>query len=211
MASDKDYNQSTNDPDIRGTPVTPSQHQMGTGQTVTTTSSSTSNTGRDTLDRDTDTRDDNPDAITGAPGSHPVGTGIGAAGAGAAGAAIGAALGPAGSAVGGVIGAVVGAVAGGLAGKGAAEAINPTDEDAYWRENYRSRPYYRQGTDYKDYEGDYRHGYESSSRYTGTFDEAESDLRRDWEARPENRGRAWESSKAAVRDAYHRIRDRSHT
>src|SRR3954465_6822647 len=90
-------------------------------------------------------RDRNPDPITGAPGSHPIGTGIGAAGGGAAGAAIGAAIGatatgPA-APVGAVVGAVVGAIAGGLAGKGAAEAVNPTAEDAYWRDNYKNRPY----------------------------------------------------------------------
>ena len=65
----------------------------------------------------------NPDPLSGAPGSHPVGTGIGAAGGAAAGASIGAVAGPVGAAV----GTLVGAVAGGLAGKGAAEAINPTD------------------------------------------------------------------------------------
>src|SRR5215204_5808088 len=93
--------------------------------------------------------DRNPDPITGAPGSHPVGTGIGAAGGGAAGAAIGAAVsGPAAPA-----GAVVGAVAGGLAGKGAAEAVNPTAEDEYWRTNYTSRPYYENSYTYDD---DYR-------------------------------------------------------
>src|SRR3954469_20482519 len=78
-------------------------------------------------DRDRTSKDMNPDPITGAPGSHPVGTGVGAAGGGAAGAAIGSMAGPIGTAV----GAVVGAVAGGLAGKGAAEAIDPTAEDAY--------------------------------------------------------------------------------
>ena len=65
----------------------------------------------------------NPDPLSGAAGSHPVGTSIGAAGGAAAGASIGAVAGPIGAAV----GTVVGAVAGGLAGKGAAEAINPTD------------------------------------------------------------------------------------
>jgi hypothetical protein len=65
----------------------------------------------------------NPDPLSGAAGSHPVGTGIGAAGGAAAGASIGAVAGPVGAAV----GTLVGAVAGGLAGKGAAEAINPTD------------------------------------------------------------------------------------
>lgn len=49
-------------------------------------------------------------------------------------------------AVGTDIGAAVGAVAGGpagggLGGKGVAEVIDPTREDAYWRENYSDRPY----------------------------------------------------------------------
>src|SRR4051812_49056202 len=97
---------------------------------------------RDDLNRDKDrvtSTDTNPDPITGEPGSHPVGTGVGAAAVGAAaGAAGGAMAGP----VGAVAGAVVGAVAGGLGGKSIAESIDPTAEDAYWRENYSSRPYY---------------------------------------------------------------------
>jgi uncharacterized protein (TIGR02271 family) len=65
----------------------------------------------------------NLDPITGAPGAHPVGTGVGAAAGGiAAGAAAGSVAGP----VGTVVGAAVGAVAGGLAGKGVAENIDPT-------------------------------------------------------------------------------------
>ncbi len=74
--------------------------------------------------KNVDTVDEaNPDPLSGAAGSHPVGTSIGAAGGAAAGASIGAVAGPVGAAV----GTLVGAVAGGLAGKGAAEAINPTD------------------------------------------------------------------------------------
>src|SRR5881394_2799348 len=81
---------------------------------------------------DTDT-DANRDPLTGAPGSHPVGTAAGAvAGGVAAGAAAGTVAGP----VGTVVGAAVGAVVGGLAGKGIAEKIDPTREDAYWRENH---------------------------------------------------------------------------
>src|SRR5215218_8814958 len=87
----------------------------------------------------------NRDPITGAPGAHPVGTGLGAAAGGmAAGAAAGSVAGPAGT----VAGAVVGAVAGGLAGKGIAEKIDPTLEDAYWREQYTSRPYYSKEYNY---------------------------------------------------------------
>src|SRR6187399_1089670 len=78
--------------------------------------------------RNEENKDANRDPITGAPGSHPVGTGLGAAAGGmAAGAAAGSVAGPAGT----VIGAAVGAVAGGLAGKGIAEKIDPTIEEAY--------------------------------------------------------------------------------
>src|SRR5437870_4225921 len=97
----------------------------------------------------TDAPDRNPDAITGTPGSHPVGTGVGAAAAGAAGAAIGSVVPGVGTAIGGAVGAVVGAVAGGLAGKGVAEAINPTEEEEYWRSEFRNRAYYTPGMDYE--------------------------------------------------------------
>src|SRR4051812_49012093 len=99
------------------------------------------------LDRDIN-RDANRDPLSGAPGAHPVGTGIGAAAGGiAAGAAVGSVAGP----VGTLVGAAVGAVAGGLAGKGVAELVDPTAEDAYWRENYSSRPYVDNAYSYDDY------------------------------------------------------------
>src|SRR5260221_4354034 len=77
-------------------------------------------------------KDKNPanrDPLTGAPGAHPLGTGLGAVAGGAAtGAAIGTVAGPVGTAA----GIVAGAVVGGLAGKGVAEKVDPTVEDAYW-------------------------------------------------------------------------------
>ena len=93
-----------------------------------------------TMNTDTVCRDDraNRDPISSAPGAHPVATGVGAiVGGAAAGAFTGTVAGP----VGTVIGAAVGAVVGGLAGKDVAEAIDPTREDAYWRENYGGRRY----------------------------------------------------------------------
>jgi hypothetical protein len=68
----------------------------------------------------------NRDPITGAPGAHPVGVGLGAAAGGiAAGAAAGTlAAGP----VGTVVGAAVGAVAGAFGGKAVAEHFDPTIE-----------------------------------------------------------------------------------
>src|SRR5665213_550833 len=89
----------------------------------------------------------NPDPITKTHSSHVVGTGIGAvAGAAAAGAAVGTVAGP----VGTVAGAAVGAVVGGLAGHGVAKEVNPSVEDAYWRENYRSQSFTK-GRSYDDY------------------------------------------------------------
>lgn len=155
-------------------------------------------------DRDRNNKDTNPDPITGAPGSHPVGTGVGAAGAGAAGAAIGSMAGP----VGTVVGAVVGAVAGGYAGKGVAETIDPTAEDAYWRENYKTRSYAK-GADYNQFAPAYRYGWESRQRYQGKkFDEVEADLRSGWDRQHSSSGMSWDKAKLAVRDSWDRLAGR---
>lgn len=146
-------------------------------------------------------KDANRDPITNAPGAHPVGVGVGAAGAGAAGAAIGSVAGPVGTAV----GAVIGAVAGGLAGKGVAEAVNPTDEEAYWRENYATRPY-ASGATYDEYAPAYRYGWESRGRYAGKrYEDVEPELERGWEDAKGNSQLTWERAKHATRDAWHRI------
>jgi hypothetical protein len=159
-------------------------------------------------DTDPDLYQDNRDAITGAPGSHPLGTGIGAVSAGAAGAAIGSAAGPAGSIVGAAIGVVVGAVAGGLVGKGVAEAISPTDEDAYWRESYKTRPYVPSGALYESYQPAYRHGWEARSKFSGKgFDDIEGNLRGEWERRKYPDNLTWEQARDAARDAYERPTD----
>lgn len=147
--------------------------------------------------------DANRDPITGAPGAHPIGTGAGAAGGGMTGAAIGGAVG---GPVGAVVGGAVGAVAGGLAGKGAAEAVNPTVEDAYWRENYKTRPYAKADLSYDAYQQAYRYGWESRGRYAGKrYDEIESNLESGWETAKGTSKMAWADAKNAVRDAWHRV------
>ena len=144
----------------------------------------------------------NRDPITGEPGSHPVGTGVGAAGGAAAGAAIGAIGGPVGMAVGGV----VGAIAGGLTGHAVAESIDPTAEDAYWRENYSTRPYAERNLPYEDYQPAYRTGYEGRTRYDGKkYEQVESDLQRDYEKSKGSSSLTWDRAKAATRDAWHRV------
>ena len=145
----------------------------------------------------------NRDPITGAPGAHPVGTGIGAAAGGmAAGAAAGSVAGPAGT----LAGAAVGAVAGGLIGKGVAEAIDPTAEEAYWSKNYTREPYYERGYSFADYHPGYRTGWEGRARYEGrTFDEVEKDLEFDY---ARNRGKSrldWDKNRHAARAAWERF------
>ena len=148
-------------------------------------------------------RDANRDPITGAPGAHPIGTGVGAAAGGAAaGAAIGTVAGPIGTAVGMALGAVVG----GLAGKGVAEKIDPTIEDAYWRENYSKRGYVEKGAVYDAYAPAYRTGYEGRSLYAGKrYEDVESNLKSDYEKAKGTSGLAWEKAQPATKDAWHRI------
>jgi hypothetical protein len=144
----------------------------------------------------------NRDPITGAPGAHPVGTGVGAAAGGATGAAIGTAVaGPAGT----VVGAAAGAIAGGLAGKGVAEMVDPTVEDTYWRDAYSKEPYYAKKRDYDFYAPAYRTGYEGRVKYHGRgFDDVEDDLRKDY-VRNNGRVDSWDEVRDATRAAWDRI------
>jgi hypothetical protein len=148
--------------------------------------------------------DANRDPLSGTPGAHPVGTGVGAAAGGiAAGALAGTmAAGP----VGTVIGAGIGAVAGGLAGKGIAEAIDPTIEEAYWRKTYSSRPYVTSGASFDDYGPAYRYGVDSYGRSKGrTFEQSEPELMRDWNSAKGTSGLTWDNAKDASRDAWQRV------
>jgi hypothetical protein len=149
-----------------------------------------------------DKHDANRDPITGAPGAHPVGTGVGAAAGGVAGAAVGSVAGP----VGTVVGAAVGAVAGGLGGKAVGESINPTVEDAYWRENYKNEPYANREYGYDDYAPAYRTGYEGRSRYPDRkFEDVEGDLRSQYEQTRGTSRLGWDQARDATRSAWHRV------
>jgi hypothetical protein len=147
--------------------------------------------------------DSNEDPITGEPGAHPIGTGVGAAlGGVAAGAAVGTVAGP----IGTVVGAAVGAVIGGLTGKGVAEAIDPTEEDAYWRYNYSDREYVEFGTTYGDYGPAYGLGVDAYTRYPGrTFDDVESEMSRDWTTGNRGSSLRWDKARHAARDAWNRV------
>lgn len=146
----------------------------------------------------------NPDPITGAPGAHPVGVGIGAAAGGiAAGAAAGTlAAGP----IGTVVGAAVGAVVGGLSGKAIAEHFDPTVEEQYWRGAYNTEPYYKSEFGFDDYAPAYRLGGEARDRYgDAAFEDVEGDLAEDY-GRARGKSRLeWVEARDATRAAWTRV------
>jgi uncharacterized protein (TIGR02284 family) len=142
----------------------------------------------------------NRDPITDEPGAHPVGTALGGTGGAVAGAAAGAIAGPLGAAVGGIVGAVVG----GLAGKAAAEAVNPTAEEAFWRENYDKEPYYQSGRSFDDYGPAYRYGLNSRMKEDEHFTAVEPRLASEWESNRGNSTLNWESARPASMAAWDR-------
>ena len=168
-----------------------------------------------------------PDPITGEPGAHPVGTGVGAAAGGATGAAIGSLAGP----IGTVVGTVIGAIAGGLTGKGVAESIDPSAEDAYWREQHSKQKYADDEQPFDAFAPAYRTGY-MGYREGQTFEEREADLRMEYEGGPQKAEAEiadsavqnaqanatpgtirhdmtplrWDKASAAARAAYERVR-----
>lgn len=146
--------------------------------------------------------DDKEKTATGA-GAVLGGVAGGVAGGAAAGAAIGGMTGPVGAAVGALAGAAVGA----LAGKGVANA-DPVAEDAYWRDNYSTRPY-ASGTSYDEFAPAYRYGVDSYSKYQGrTFDEVDADLSRDWGSKRDRSTLDWDRARPAARDAWDRLSNR---
>ena len=147
--------------------------------------------------------DSNLKPITGGTGSHPVGTGVGAAGGAVAGAATGtAAAGPVGAVIGGAIGAATGA----LAGQSAAEAVNPTVEDAYWSANYIQRDYAERNRPYADYRPAYQYGWESRARLGNRrFVDVEGDLEHGWDLVKGESRLTWTQAKRAASDAWHRL------
>ena len=83
-------------------------------------------------------------------------------------------------------------------------------EDAYWRMNYKSRPYASSGSnDYDFYQPGYRYGYESANRYSGrAWNEVEADLKSGWNTFEHRTESTWEQIKDAARDAWDRVTGR---
>jgi hypothetical protein len=87
--------------------------------------------------------------------------------------------------------------------------IDWASEDAYWSENFSTRPYVRADRGYNFYRPAYRYGVESRARFGDRhWDDIESDLSRGWNAARGESSSAWEHVKDAVRDGWDRVRGR---
>lgn len=150
--------------------------------------------------------------VTSSSSSHPIGTtlgtlggmAVGVSGAIVTGAAVGSTAGPLGAAVGAIIGGGIGAGVGHeIAGE-----INPKEEDLFWRENFKTRPYVVSGSVYETYQPAYRYGVQTYIRYSDSnFDLIEPSLSADWKNWRGNSKLEWHNAKHAIRDAYERVRN----
>ena len=145
----------------------------------------------------------NPDPLTGEAGAHPVATGIGAAAVGAAGLAVSAVVaGPIGVAV----ATAGGAFAGGYVGKAVGEILDPTAEEAFWREEHANQPYAETEIGFDDYLAAYRTGYEGYRHFGAegrTFDHAEPELQQLYLRTPARL--PWPKARFAARAAWNRV------
>jgi hypothetical protein len=84
------------------------------------------------------------------------------------------------------------------------------DEDTYWRDNFRSRPYASSSDrDYDFYKPGYRYGYDAAGRYQNRpWNDVEADLSRDWASYDGRGNSTWEQMKDAVKDAWDRVTGR---
>ena len=139
-------------------------------------------------------------------GTHALGVTFGAIIGAVVGAICGIVAGPIGSLGGAVGGGILGAALG--ASTGVPRRIDNSAHDAYWRENYATRPYVPSGAQYKDYEPAYRYGIQSylSSELPREWDEVEAELSVGWPAAQGISRLKWDEAKHAVRDAWDRMR-----
>lgn len=159
---------------------------------------------RDSADTAAGTLEDhdaNRDPITGEPGSHPVGTGVGAVGGGAAGAAVGALGGP----LGALIGGAIGAVAGGAAGHAIGERVDPTYEDGTFREHHRKAEWGGDDETYDRYRPAYQYGWTARRHTLGSdWNDWDSRMEQEWNSLEDRGDLSWQEARPAARSAWER-------
>ena len=146
------------------------------------------------------------DPTSDAAGASPVGSSTSAA---AGGAVVGAVAGTVvAGPIGTVVGAALGAIAASLGGLSDAEPIDPTQEEAYWRENFAAQPYVEKGSSFDDYGPAYAYGVSAYIQNPGrSYDDCETDMARGWSTARGISNLAWDRARNAARDAWDRVSD----
>lgn len=81
-------------------------------------------------------------------------------------------------------------------------------EEAYWRENYSSRPYVMRGATFYEYRPACRYGVDAHRRFAGrSFEEVEPELMRDWDRVKGTSSLTWEDARHAARDSWQHLSD----
>jgi len=89
-----------------------------------------------------------------------------------------------------------------------AASIDPSAEEAYWRENFSHRPYVTAGATYNEYRPAYTYGVDAHRRFEGqSFEQVEPELMREWDGVKGVSSLSWENASHAVRDAWQRVSD----
>jgi uncharacterized protein (TIGR02284 family) len=82
--------------------------------------------------------------------------------------------------------------------------VNPTAEEAYWRDNYTQEPYYEKGREWDEYAPAYRHGVSARTRYPD-WETAEPQLASEWESARGGSSLSWPQAQPASRAAWDRL------
>jgi hypothetical protein len=91
-------------------------------------------------------------------------------------------------------------------GRGIADLLDPAAEEAYWRENYETQPYYEAGYAYDDYHPAYRAGWEGRVRHEGrSFEQVERELEADYNRNRGSSRLTWDQCRVAARAAWDRF------
>src|SRR2546427_137923 len=89
------------------------------------------------------------------------------------------------------------------------EAVNPTVEDAYWRDAYQSEPYYVAGRSYEEYRPAYELGWNAAAaRRDADFDAFDAEWERVWTTRRGASHLDWDQARPAARAAWARAGSR---
>lgn len=83
-----------------------------------------------------------------------------------------------------------------------------SQDRTYWKNQFAKEPYYESGQQFSDFESAYQIGSEGRGRYAAqSFEQAEPNLRSDWEASKGSAKVGWEKAKHAARAAWNRVED----